>query len=98
MLMNREGIDQIPVLEDTQFVGSVSSASLLEKIIQDPQLQNKQVGEVMDKPMLFIAPDSTLDVLSSLLNKDNKAVLVSDDASEKVHIITQHDVLRAITT
>ncbi len=30
----------------------------------------------MDKPMLFIAPDSTLDVLSSLLNKDNKAVLV----------------------
>ncbi len=98
LLMNREGIDQIPVLEDTQFVGSVSSASLLEKIIQDPQLQNKQVGEVMDKPMLFIAPDSTLDVLSSLLNKDNKAVLVRDDASEKVHIITQHDVLRAITT
>src|SRR5690606_20358870 len=98
LLMNREGIDQIPVLEDTQFVGSVSSASLLEKIIQDPQLQNKQVGEVMDKPMLFVAPDSTLDVLSSLLNKDNKAVLVRDDASEKVHIITQHDVLRAITT
>jgi cystathionine beta-synthase len=97
LMMNREGIDQIPVLEDTQFVGSVSSASLLEKIIQDPQLQNKQVGEVMDKPMLFVAPDSTLDVLSSLLNKDNKAVLVRD-AAEKVHIITQHDVLRAITS
>jgi cystathionine beta-synthase len=97
LMMNREGIDQIPVLEDTQFVGSVSSASLLEKIIQDPQLQNKHVGDVMDKPMLFVAPDSTLDVLSSLLNKDNKAVLVRD-ASEKVHIITQHDVLRAITS
>src|SRR5690606_21197505 len=74
-VMNREGIDQIPVIEEGgQFVGSVSSASLLEKIIQDAQLQNKQVGEVMDKPMLFVAPDSTLDVLSSLLNKDNKAV------------------------
>ncbi len=97
LMMNREGIDQIPVLEEGQFVGSVSSASLLEKIIQDPQLQNKQVGEVMDKPMLFVAPDSTLDVLSSLLNKDNKAVLVRD-ATEKVHIITQHDVLRAITS
>lgn len=97
LMMNREGIDQIPVLDDGQFVGSVSSASLLEKIIQDPQLQNKEVGEVMDKPMLFVAPDSTLDVLSSLLNKDNKAVLVRD-ASEKVHIITQHDVLRAITS
>jgi cystathionine beta-synthase len=68
----------------------------LEKIIQDPQLQNKQVGEIMDRPMLFVAPDSTLDVLSSLLNKDNKAVLVRD-TEEKVHIITQHDVLRAMT-
>jgi cystathionine beta-synthase len=97
LVMNREGIDQIPVTDNENFVGSVSSASLLEKIIQDPQLQSKQVGEIMDKPMLFVAPDSTLDVLSSLLNKDNKAVLVRD-AQEKVHIITQHDVLKAMTS
>jgi len=97
LVMNREGIDQIPVTENGNFVGSVSSSSLLEKIIQDPQLQNKQVGEIMDKPMLFVAPDSTLDVLSSLLNKDNKAVLVRD-SQEQVHIITQHDVLKAMTS
>jgi cystathionine beta-synthase len=96
-VLNREGIDQIPVVENSQFVGSISSSTLLEKIIQDPQLQNKQVGDVMDKPMLFVAPDSTLDVLSSLLNKDNKAVLVRDP-QEKVHIITQHDVLKAMTS
>jgi cystathionine beta-synthase len=97
VVMNREGIDQIPVTEDGYFVGSVSSASLLEKIIQDPKLQGKHVGEIMDKPMLFVAPDSTLDVLSSLLNKENKAVLVRD-TNESVHIITQHDVLQAITS
>lgn len=97
LVMNREGIDQIPVTENGSFVGSVSSSSLLEKIIQDPNLRSKQVGEVMDKPMLFVAPDSTLDVLSSLLNRDNKAVLVRD-STEKVHIITQHDVLRAMTS
>ncbi|MBT1687568.1 pyridoxal-phosphate dependent enzyme [Dawidia soli] len=97
LLINRQGIDQIPVTENSHFVGSVSASSLLEKIIQDPQLQAKPVGEVMDKPMQFVAPDSTLDVLSSLLNKDNKAVLVRDD-SEKVHIITQHDVLQAMTS
>jgi cystathionine beta-synthase len=50
----------------------------------------------MDKPMLFVAMDSTLDVLSSLLNRDNKALLVRDEKL-KVHIITQHDILRAIT-
>ncbi|MEJ1241308.1 pyridoxal-phosphate dependent enzyme [Chryseolinea sp. T2] len=96
-VMNREGIDQIPVTDQDNFVGSVSAASLLEKIIQDPNLKDKQVGDIMDKPMLFVAPDSTLDVLSSLLNKDNKAVLVRD-AQEKVHIITQHDVLKAMTS
>ena len=96
LVFNREGIDQVPVVDNGQFVGSISSSSLLEKIIQDPQLQKKEVGEVMDKPMLFVAPDSTLDVLSSLLNKDNKALLVRD-AQENVHIITQHDVLKAIT-
>ena len=95
--MNKQGIDQIPVTENGQFIGSVSSSGLLEKIMLDPQLQQKLVGDVMDKPMLFVAPDSTLDVLSSLLNKDNKAVLVRD-AQEKVHIITQHDVLKAMTT
>ncbi|MFZ5999715.1 MAG: helix-turn-helix domain-containing protein, partial [Bacteroidota bacterium] len=35
-------------------------------------------------------------VLSSMLNKDNKALLVRDER-EKVHIITQHDILKAMT-
>ncbi len=97
LMFNREGIDQIPVTESGNFVGSITSSSILEKIIQDPQLHKRAVADVMDQPMLFIAPDSTLDVLSSLLNKDNKAVLVRDEG-EKVHIITQHDVLKAMTT
>lgn len=97
LMFNKEGIDQIPVTDDGNFVGSITSSSILEKIMQDPQLQHKAVADVMDQPMLFVAPDSTLDVLSSLLNKENKAVLVRDD-SKKVHIITQHDVLKAMTT
>lgn len=97
LLMNREGIDQIPVMENDQFTGSVSASSLLEKMIEDPQLRSKAVGEVMDRPMLFVAPDSTLDVLSSLLNKENKALLIRDD-QQQVHIITQHDVLQAMTS
>ncbi len=96
LLMNREGIDQIPVTENDHFIGSISSSGLLEKIIGDPQLKNKTIGEVMDKPMQFVAPDSTLDVLSSFLNKENKAVLVRDE-NQQVHIITKHDVLKAIT-
>ncbi len=95
-IMNTEGVDQVPVMENNEFVGSVATSSLIEKIINDPTLKDKTVGEIMDKPMQMVALDSTLDVLSSLLNKDNKALLVRDDG-DKAHIITQHDILKAMT-
>jgi len=95
-IMSKEGIDQVPVVENNEFVGSISASSLLEKVIQDPGITSKPVGEVMDLPMTFVAMDSTLDVLSSLLNKSNKALLVRDE-KEKVHIITQHDILKAMS-
>ncbi len=96
-LMNKEGIDQVPVVDGDEFVGSVGSSSLLEKIIFEPEMKDKTVGELMDKPMQFVALDSTLDVLSSLLNKNSKALLVRDHL-HAVHIITQHDILKAITS
>src|SRR6478609_745994 len=95
-ILSKEGIDQVPVIEGEEFVGSIAAAGLLEKIISDPQLTQRTVGEVMEKPMQFVGQDSTLDVLSSMLNKNNKALLVRDEA-EKIHIITQHDVLKAMT-
>lgn len=94
-IMNREGVDQMPVLENDEFVGSVTTATLIEKIISDPTIKDRPVGEIMDKPMQVVALDSTLDVLSSLLNRNNKALLVRDD-NKRAHIITQHDILRAM--
>ena len=95
-IMNLQGIDQVPVVDNAEFVGSIASASLLEKIINDPAAKDCSVGELMDNPMQFVALDTTLDVLSSMLNKNNKALLVRDDA-KKVHIITQHDILKAMS-
>jgi cystathionine beta-synthase len=96
-IMNQQGIDQVPVVDGDEFVGSVVSASLLERIIENPSIKDSSVGELMDKPMQFVALDTTLDVLSSMLNKNNKALLVRDD-TRKVHIITQHDILKAMTS
>ncbi len=96
-IMNQQGIDQVPVVDDDEFVGSVASASLLERIIENPAVKDNTVGDLMDKPMQFVALDTTLDVLSSMLNRNNKALLVRDD-SRKVHIITQHDILKAMTS
>jgi cystathionine beta-synthase len=95
-IMNQEGIDQVPVVDGKEFVGSVAAAGLLEKIIENPSVKDSPVGDLMDKPMQFVAMDTTLDVLSSMLNKNSRALLVRDEV-EKVHIITQHDILKAMT-
>jgi cystathionine beta-synthase len=94
-LLNREGIDQVPVVEDGHFVGTATAARLLEKLIEAPDFKSQSIGEGMDKALPFVALDSTLDVLSSMVNKDQKAVLVRDEA-QQAHIITQHDLLKAM--
>jgi cystathionine beta-synthase len=95
-IMNQEGIDQVPVVDGKEFVGSIGAAGLLEKIIENPAVKDDSVGNLMDKPMQFVAMDTTLDVLTSMLNRNNKALLIRDEV-EKVHIITQHDILKAMT-
>src|SRR6218665_269502 len=94
-VMNREGIDQVPVLKNKEFIGSVSVNSLLQQILSQPDIKEKTGSEIMEKPMPFVALNSTLDVLASLLDKTNKAVLVHDD-KEEVCIITQHDILQGM--
>ncbi|WP_339925869.1 pyridoxal-phosphate dependent enzyme [uncultured Cyclobacterium sp.] len=94
-LMNDKSVSQIPVMEDGQVIGSITDNKLLLKIIEDPELKDATVGQVMEDSMHFVALDSTLDVLSSMVERE-KAVLVRDDL-HRVHIITKHDILTAIT-
>lgn len=94
-LMNQRSVSQIPVMDNGQVVGSITDNKLLTKIINNPDLKDAAVEEVMEDSMQFVAMDSTLDVLSSMLDKE-KAVLVRDDLHQ-IHIITKHDILGAIT-
>ncbi|MEX2591673.1 MAG: cystathionine beta-synthase [Anditalea sp.] len=94
-LMNSKNVSQIPVMENGQVVGSITDNKLLNKIITDPDLKDAAVAEVMEESMKFVALGSTLDVLSSMVDKE-KAVLVRDELHQ-IHIITKHDILTAIT-
>ena len=96
-MMTENSISQLPVTEGDNFVGSLIDSKLLAQMIGDAELQNKPVSEVMDKPFQFVPLDNTLDVLSSVITKDNPAVMVRD-ANRAPHIITQHDILKAMTS
>lgn len=94
-LMNKTSVSQIPVMENGEVVGSLTDNKLLARIIENPELKDANVSDVMEELMKFVALDSTLDVLSSMVEKE-KAVLVRD-AAHQVHIITKHDILEAFT-
>ncbi|MHA7099069.1 cystathionine beta-synthase [Roseivirga pacifica] len=96
-LLTSNSISQLPVTSGKEFVGSLTDTKLLAGLIDDPELKDKTVEEVMDAPFQFVSADNTLDVLSSVITKDNPAVMVRDEADE-VHIITRHDLLSAITS
>jgi len=95
-MLHSGSISQLPVTRDEEFVGSLTDSKILRQLIENPELKEQPVTQVMDPPFQFVAMDNTLDVLSSLINKDNKALLVRDEQNQ-VHIITQHDLLMAMT-
>lgn len=94
-MMNTRGISQLPVYDGSEFVGSLTDAKILPKLIDEPGLRDKKVSEVMDSPFQFVSIHNTLDVLSSVLKNKNQAVMVRDEENEP-HIITQHDILMAM--
>jgi cystathionine beta-synthase len=95
-LLNKMSISQIPVKDaEGNITGSISDTNILKKLIEDPSLRESKVKDVMDAPFTFVGMDNTIDVLSSLINKTNPALLVRDEKNE-VRIITQADLLQAL--
>jgi cystathionine beta-synthase len=82
-------------MENGEVIGCLTDNKLLARIIDNPALKDAKVSDVMEESMKFVALDSTLDVLSSMVEKE-KAVLVRD-AQHQIHIITKHDILEAFT-
>jgi cystathionine beta-synthase len=95
-MLNQNGISQIPVTDaEGHIVGSLIDSSILAKLIENPEIKDHSVKEVMNPAFKFVGLDHTLDTLSSLIDKDNKALLVRDE-DNRVHIITQADLLAAM--
>lgn len=98
LTMNKNGIDQVPVVDEKgDFVGSLNDTKVLKSLLENPEIKHQPVSEVMDAPFQFVGMDNTVDVLSSLINKDAHALLVRDD-QDQVHIITKSDLLMAISS
>jgi cystathionine beta-synthase len=95
-LLTEANVSQAPVTSGGEFVGSLIDTRLLSAMIDNPDIKEQPVAEVMGSPFQVVPKDTTLDVLASLINRDNPAVLVPDGGNS-MRIITQHDVLKAVS-
>jgi predicted transcriptional regulator len=91
-LMNEYGISQLPIIENNQNLGSITSKKIQKYITDNPEVINIDVSLIIELP--FPEIDKTWDVkdISNLLLK-YPAVLVKEKY-KYIGIITDSDLLR----
>jgi len=94
--MKTLNISQIPVTQQGMVVGKITESDILNALLENPALKSSSVQEVMTKPFPFVDLNTSIDKISALINKDTQAVLVEDEFG-KINIITQYDIINAIS-
>jgi cystathionine beta-synthase len=94
-LMEKKGIENIPVMNKGNNIGAVSEGGLFTKIISHPEIKNQSIESIMEKPYPEVAFDTPVERLSSFITKENGAVL-SKDESGIFHIVTKYDILQSL--
>ncbi len=89
-------ISQLPVTQQGLIVGKITESDILSNLLENPSLKSHKVEEIMTRPFPFVDLNASIDHISSLINKENAAVMVEDEMG-KFEIITQFDIINAIS-
>jgi cystathionine beta-synthase len=76
-------------------VGAISESGLFQKIFDNPEIKHSKVESVLEPSYPIVDFDTPVEKLSSLINKENGAVLAKDEAGS-FHIVTKYDVIQAL--
>lgn len=89
-------ISQLPVTQHGMVVGKITESDILSSLLENPSLKSSKVSEIMTQPFPFVDLNTSVDKISTLINKENSAVLVEDEVG-MIEIITQFDIINAIS-
>jgi len=89
-------ISQIPVTQQGMIVGKITESDILNAVMENPTAKASSVKEIMTPSFPFVDLNTSVDKISGMINKDNTAVLV-EDKEGKIEIITQFDIISAIS-
>lgn len=94
-LMRKYDIEHIPVVEGDTILGSVSEGGLFQQLFSNTGIHTATVAQVMEKPFPMVEFSTPVEKLSTLINKENGAVISKDEVGN-LHIVTKYDVLQAL--
>jgi cystathionine beta-synthase len=89
-------ISQIPVTQKGMVVGKITESDILSAVLENPALRSGSVKDIMTSSFPFVDLNTSIDKISSIINKENMAVLV-EDGNGNIEIITQYDIINAIS-
>lgn len=77
-------------------IGSISEGGLFQQVFAQPEIRQATIEEVLEKPFPMVEFTTPIEKLSSLINKENGAVLAKDEIGS-YHIVTKYDLLQAMS-
>ncbi|MGN8071874.1 pyridoxal-phosphate dependent enzyme [Mucilaginibacter sp. 22184] len=89
-------ISQIPVTQKGMVIGKITESDILDSLIENPSIKSQPIKNITTAPFPFVDLNTSIDKISGMINKDNIAVLV-EDGQGKIEIITQYDIINAIS-
>jgi cystathionine beta-synthase len=95
-VLTKYNISQVPVTNEAgEYVGSLNDTELYTALIKNPKMGEDKVNSMMGKAYPFVEANATIEDVSKLIDKNNRAVLIKDAAGIS-HIITVHDVIDSL--
>ena len=94
-LMSLHDVSQLPVMDGSDCVGSVSDWSLSAKSLENTKLLDTTVSDVMDSPFPVVDANQPVDAVVKLLSKSSPALLVREDDTVQ-GIVTRSDMLHYV--
>jgi cystathionine beta-synthase len=95
-LMRKYGVSQLPVVDNSKFVGSINDSSLLALLSENHGARDIEVVKCMQPPFPVVQATDPLTAISKHFSAENGAVLV-DLGQGRYQIITRHDLVSAMS-
>lgn len=94
-LFKQHKISKIPVIDASFFIGSIDEVDVFDASLKICNIAEMPIKEIMRKPYPIVKPETSIEEVLKLIDKENQAVLV-DLGENKFHIITKHDIINSI--